>query len=244
MGAVMHPWTMATTVKEIERRLEEGRFTQHVVVNVAKAVSMQDDKKLKEAVSVCDIINFDGMGMVWAGRLLGREVPERVAGIDLYYALLKMAEERQWPVYLLGAREPVIVEVEKRIRALHPKLPIAGCHHGYFWEDEPAMVEAIRTSRAKLLFVAISSPRKETFINRWREELGVDFVMGVGGTFDVMAGVARRAPVWMQNAGLEWFFRLLQEPQRMWRRYLTTNARFLAWLMKELLLNRRGKGTV
>jgi len=92
------------------------------------------------------------------------------------------------------------------------------------------VVEEIRKSGASLLFVAITSPRKENFINHWREQLGVYFVMGVGGTFDVMAGKVKRAPKWMQNAGLEWFYRVIQEPGRMWRRYLKTNSQFL-WML-------------
>ena len=111
-------------------------------------------------------------------------------------------------------------------------LQLAGFHHGYFWEDENAVVTRIRESGARLLFVAITSPKKENFINRWRDRLGVDFVMGVGGTFDVVAGKVKRAPVWMQKSGLEWFYRVIQEPGRMWRRYLTTNLAFMLMVLK------------
>ncbi|MCY1535776.1 N-acetylglucosaminyldiphosphoundecaprenol N-acetyl-beta-D-mannosaminyltransferase [compost metagenome] len=95
------------------------------------------------------------------------------------------------------------------------------------------MVEKVRKSGAQLLFVAITSPKKENFINRWKDQLGVNFVMGVGGTFDVVAGKVKRAPVWMQNCGLEWFYRVIQEPGRMWKRYLTTNSQFAWILLKE-----------
>ncbi len=235
LGARMHPWTMEQTVREIFRRMDAGLFTQHVVVNVAKLVNMRSDVALRESVESCDIINIDGMGVVWGARLLGHHVPERVAGIDLFFRLLEEAEKRGEPVFFLGAREEVVQEAVRRLQVRYPRLKIAGWHHGYFWDDEEAVVRKIAASGATMLFVAITSPKKEQFIHRWRDRLGVRFAMGVGGTFDVVAGKVRRAPVWMQRAGLEWFFRLLQEPRRMWRRYLVTNAKFTTLLLKARL---------
>jgi N-acetylglucosaminyldiphosphoundecaprenol N-acetyl-beta-D-mannosaminyltransferase len=142
-----------------------------------------------------------------------------------------MSAQCQYPVFLLGAEEPVVKATAEVLQRKYPSLQIAGHHHGFFWNDEAAVVSIIKASGAKLLFVAITSPRKENFIHRWREELGVDFVMGVGGTFDVVAGKVMRAPVWMQRVGLEWLFRALQEPERLWKRYLTTNSQFLAMLV-------------
>ncbi len=222
----MHALSLDATVQWIDRRIAERQFTQHVVVNVAKLVSVQDDPQLAQSVRSCDIVNIDGMGVVWAARLLGHPVPERVAGIDLFLALLDLAARRGYPVFLLGARQEVVGKVAEIAAREYPGLQVAGAHHGYFWDDERAVVDKIRASGARMLFVAITSPKKENFINRWREQLGVDFVMGVGGSFDVVAGRVRRAPLWMQKAGMEWLFRLLQEPGRMWKRYLTTNARF------------------
>jgi N-acetylglucosaminyldiphosphoundecaprenol N-acetyl-beta-D-mannosaminyltransferase len=136
-------------------------------------------------------------------------------------------------VFFLGAKPDVLNKAVDNAVAQNPGLQVVGHHHGYFEDDsdeERAIVDAIRASEAKLLFVGISSPKKELFIERNRERLGVCFVMGVGGTFDVVAGKVLRAPTWMQSAGLEWLFRLMQEPRRMWRRYLETNLRF-AWLL-------------
>jgi len=226
----MHPWTMAETLAEIERRLDAGQFTQHTVVNVAKVVNAQHDPELRAAAASSDVINIDGMGVVWGARLLGDAIPERVAGIDLFLALLGLAEQRGWGVFLLGATTEVLEQTVAVVHKQHPRLAIAGSHHGYFGSDEQPVVEAVARSGAKLLFVAMSSPQKEAFIARWGPQLGVGFVMGVGGSFDVVAGKTRRAPVWMQNAGLEWVFRTWEEPRRMWRRYLSTNARF-AWMV-------------
>jgi len=217
-GVPMDAMTMAETVREIERRMSVGCFTQHVVVNVAKLVQMQTDSALAEAVKACDIINIDGAGVVLGGRFLGHSIPQRVAGIDLFHQLLVLCETSGRSVFLLGATQAVIEQAVDNLRGSYPRLRIAGFHHGYFWQDEAAMVAAIRESGADMLFVGIGSPLKERFIDRWRTELGVKFAMGVGGTFDVVSGKVRRAPVWMQQAGLEWLFRVLQEPRRLWRR--------------------------
>lgn len=224
--------TMDETVSWIGARVEQGQFTQHVVVNVAKLVNMQDDAELAASIRACDIVNIDGMGVVWGARFLGFMVPGRVAGVDLFDRLLQMAAERMFPVFLLGASDEVVSRAASVVATRHARLQIAGHHHGYFWDDEQAVVDLIRQSGAKLLFVAITSPKKENFINRWKDQLGVDFVMGVGGTFDVVAGKVRRAPVWMQRCGLEWAYRVAQEPGRMWKRYLVTNSRFLLMLLR------------
>jgi len=226
----MHTASMAQTVALIEQRLEARQFTQHVVVNVAKLVHMQTDSALADSVKSCDIVNIDGMGVVWGARFCGHQVAERVAGVDLFHQLLALSNRNAYPVFLLGATAEVVQKTAEVVQVQNPGIKIAGYHHGYFWDDEQAVVDAIRASGARLLFVAITSPKKENFINQWREQLGVDFVMGVGGTFDVVAGKVSRAPVWMQNAGLEWFYRVLQEPGRMWKRYLQTNSQF-AWLL-------------
>ncbi len=222
--------TMKETVSYIEDKVEANSFTQHVVVNVAKLVNMRKDPTLDESVRACEIINIDGMGVVLGARMLGNAVPERVAGVDLFVQLLKMCSRRGYPVFLLGAKEEIVAGARQKVEASFPDLIVAGHHHGYFWDDEESVVQSIRKSGARLLFVAITSPKKENFINRWKDELGVDFVMGVGGTFDVVAGKVKRAPLWMRNYGLEWLYRVIQEPGRMWKRYLVTNSQF-AWLL-------------
>ncbi|MGR5066509.1 WecB/TagA/CpsF family glycosyltransferase [Photobacterium sp. DNB22_13_2] len=235
LNTSMDVLSMDETVHEIKTRIDDKRFTQHVVVNVAKIVNSRKDIQLKESVESCDIINIDGMGVVWGARALGYEIPERVAGVDLFHNLIAMSAKNDLPVYLLGAKEEVVSEVKEKLSILYPNINVAGYHHGYFWDNEEDVVKQIKKSGARLLFVAITSPKKENFINKWKEQLGVDFVMGVGGTFDVVAGKVKRAPVWMQNAGLEWLYRVIQEPRRMWKRYLVTNSKFASLLLKELL---------
>ena len=238
-GIPVHSVTMGETIDFICGRLDRNCFTQHCVVNVAKLVNMRKDPELDASVRECDIINIDGMGVVLGARMLGHDVPQRVAGVDLFHELLAMSAQKGYSVFLLGAQDEVVSETARRVQQQYPELRLAGYHHGYFWDDEEAMVERIRASGAQLLFVAITSPKKENFINKWRDRLGVTFVMGVGGTFDVVAGKVQRAPLWMQKVGLEWFYSVLQEPGRMWKRYLVTNSVFAWLLLREKLRFKR-----
>lgn len=238
-GVKINPWTMDKTLSVITHGIDNNLFIQHVVVNVAKIINAQSDPELKASIEACNIVNIDGMGVVWGARLLGLKAPERVAGVDLFYRLIDLSQYKAYPVFLLGAMPDVIEKTVTNLQRQFPGLVIAGSHHGYFWDEEEKIVDRIHNSGAKLLFVAITSPRKENFINRWREQLGVNFVMGVGGTFDIVAGISKRAPLWMQQCGLEWFYRILQEPQRMWKRYLVTNSRFLFLIVREMLRSRK-----
>lgn len=235
LNSRMHTMSMTESVEVIHQSLEAGLFFQHVVVNVAKLVNMQTDKTLYDSVQACDLINIDGQGVVLGARLCGIDVPERVAGIDLFYELLKMSQEKSFSIFLLGAKPHVLEQAQRNVQKQYPKLRVAGYHHGYFWDNEQAVVNKIKESGAKLLFVAITSPKKENFINKWRDQLGVNFVMGVGGTFDVVSGNVKRAPAWMQRYGLEWLFRVIQEPRRMFMRYLVTNTKFIKYVVKEKL---------
>lgn len=245
LGVEMHNASMQETTKRIKECINEKAFTQHVVVNVAKLVTMQRDQELAESVKACDIINIDGMGVVWGARFCGHKVPERVAGVDLFHNLLGMSAANKFPVFLLGATPEVVKATVDKVEGLYPGLQVAGYHHGYFWDSEEEVVDKIAKSGARLLFVAITSPKKENFINKWKDRLGVDFVMGVGGTFDVVAGKVKRAPEWMQNTGLEWLYRVIQEPGRMWKRYLVTNSKFAYLLVREKFKAKRNiQGTL
>jgi N-acetylglucosaminyldiphosphoundecaprenol N-acetyl-beta-D-mannosaminyltransferase len=230
--------TMQQTVERCRGLIEAGRPAQHVVVNAGKVVMMQDVPGLREIIEHCDVVNADGQSVVWAGRVLGVPVPERVAGIDLMEQLLALAEDRQYRVFFLGATEEVLVAFTSEVRRRFPGMQIAGTRNGYFADDAEVAAE-ISASRTQLLFVGISSPRKEFFLAEQLPRMGPVLAMGVGGSFDVWAGKTRRAPAWMQRAGLEWFYRLLQEPRRMWKRYLVGNTRFVIVVVKEWARLRR-----
>lgn len=233
-GVPIDNLTLGETVDRIEQFIRQGSTRQHVVVNVDKLVKMQKDPALRAAVLECDLINADGQPVVWASRWLGRPLKERVAGIDLFDALVRRSAARGWRPYLLGARREVVEKAALRLQTQIPALKLAGWRDGYWRpEEEAQVVAAIRELQPEILFVAISSPRKEFFLNKWKSDLQVPFVMGVGGTFDVVAGLTKRAPQWMQRCGLEWFYRLAQEPGRMWRRYLVDDLVFFKMLWSE-----------
>ncbi len=218
--------TQDQTVARCESLIRECRPVQHVVLNASKVVLMEDDEELRGIVQRCDVVNADGQSILWAGRLLGVSIPERVTGIDLMPRLLDVAESNRWGVYFLGAREEVLDTFLEVVKARWPLLVVAGYHSGYF-EDELSIVGDIRASGARLLMVGMPSPAKERFLARNLQQIGPVFAIGVGGSFDVYAGLTTRAPAWMRRIGLEWFFRFAQEPLRLWRRYLIGNARFI-----------------
>lgn len=198
------------------------------VLNVAKAIDMRKNRKLRKSLEDADIVLADGCGIVWLTKLLGRPLPERVAGIDIMSRLLERADKKRYSVFFLGATKTVIGKVADTVKKKYPNLQIAGYRDGYFGPDEEqAIAEDIRISRADILFVGIPSPKKENFLSKWHEYMNVPVCHGVGGSFDVFAGVTKRAPVWMQRCGLEWFYRFAQEPRRLWKRYLVTNTAFV-----------------
>jgi N-acetylglucosaminyldiphosphoundecaprenol N-acetyl-beta-D-mannosaminyltransferase len=234
-GCRVDALTMDETVQWCDECIAAGVFCQHMALNTAKLVAVQRDNGLRCAVNESALVTADGQGVVWASRLLGHPLPERVTGIDLLGRLLVLAAEQGYPVFVLGARRDVLDRALDVMRVRHPALLIAGSHDGYFSEEEtPAICEEIRRSGALLLFVAMSTPRKELFLRDHGADLGVPFVMGVGGAIDVLAGRTRRAPARWQRAGLEWLYRLLQEPRRMFPRYAAANARFAVMLLRAL----------
>ena len=234
MGCWVDNLTMEETLGTVENFIHSGQPHQHVVVNVDKIVKASRDPVLRNIINGCDLINADGMPVVWASRLLGKPLKERVTGVDLFESLMERSAEKGWRVFLLGAREEVVSRVAQIYPARYPGLTIAGYRNGYWKpEDEAGVANAIAATRPDILFVAISSPKKENFLARYQAAMKIPFAMGVGGTFDVAVGLVRRAPVWMQKAGLEWFYRFLQEPRRMFRRYFIDDMAFVALFARE-----------
>jgi N-acetylglucosaminyldiphosphoundecaprenol N-acetyl-beta-D-mannosaminyltransferase len=238
-GVPVDALRMTEVVDRLRIAIERRENVQVSVINVAKVVGMRQDKILRDSVMTGDLILVDGMPLVWLSRLTGRPIPERVAGIDLMHELFKLADARGLRVYFLGAKQDVLVKVVELAKARHPAMVVAGYRDGYFTESqEQAVAEAIRDARPDVLLVAITSPKKERFMARWGERIDVPVTHGVGGSFDVMAGLTRRAPRWMQRCGLEWFYRMMQEPSRLWKRYLVSNTKFMLIAIKEIVVSR------
>lgn len=238
-GVPIAPMTMTEVLSRVDAAIAQRRRLAIGVVNAAKLVNMRRDDMLRQAVLSSDLIVADGMSVVWASRILHRPVPERVTGIDLMLRMLERGNARGYRVYCLGATEDVLDTAIARMAADYPKVVIVGRHHGYFaLENGEAIAADIAAARPDILFVAMTSPKKEQFLARWAHDVDVPVCHGVGGSFDVLAGTVRRAPEIWQRLGLEWLFRVLQEPRRLWRRYLVTNTLFCGLVITELLHQR------
>lgn len=237
LGVPVDPLDMEGTVSVLVERVERGEPTAHLGVNAANLVAARDDAGYLADLVAADLVSADGQSVVWAGRLLGSRVPERVTGIDLMHRLLDRARERRWSVYLLGARPPIVAALARQLR--DAGIDVAGFRDGYLAEAEwTAAAAEVASSGARLLFVGMPSPAKERFIVGAARPAGVPLSVGVGGSFDVLAGAVRRSPAWLQRIGMEWMFRLAQEPGRLGRRYLVTNSRF-GWLVLTAVLRSR-----
>ena len=170
---------------------------------------------LHENWRASDLVVPDGAGTVWAAHHLGHAMPERVAGYDLTQALLKRAPEKNRRVFFFGSAPGVAEKAKRKAESLYPGIRVVGVRNGYFSEaDEPGIIREIREAKPDLLLAALGVPKQEKWLKKHKDELGVPVSIGVGGTLDVMAGTAKRAPVWMQKAKLEWLFRGILQPKR------------------------------
>ena len=227
--------SMRQTLDIVEDAVANDKHIHHTVVNAGKIVLMQEDKELEKSVNEADLINADGQAVVWASKMLGSPLPERVSGIDLMEKLVKRSFEKGYRCYFLGAEEDVLSNLITLYKKKYSNNVIAGYRNGYFKKsDEKRIAKVISQSNANILFVAITSPKKEIFLNTYKKELkNINFIMGVGGSFDVIAGKVNRAPKWMQDIGFEWLYRVIQEPRRMFMRYLVGNTKFIYLVLKE-----------
>ena len=236
LGMPVNAVTMDEVVDLADRSIASGERLVLGVLNAAKLVNCRKNPVLRKSLMQADIIVADGVPIVWLSRLTGKPLPERVAGIDIMYRLLKLSNEKSYSVYLLGARAAVVEKVAQWAKRSYPDLRIAGFRDGYFGPaDEEQVARQIKKSAPDILLVAITSPRKENFLKKWHRVMDVPVCHGVGGSFDVVAGVTKRAPAWMQKCGLEWLFRVIQEPRRMWKRYLVTNTAFIKLSVSAIL---------
>ena len=241
-GCPVDPVTMADAESRILAAMRSGRKLCHTSLNVAKLIKMRSDALLRDDVMSGDLITADGMGIVLGAKVVGHPVPERVSGIDVMDRTLALCAQHGLRPYILGARQEVLETAIVNLRRRYDGLNPAGWRNGYFDVDEEEdIVKEINASGADCLFVALPTPMKENFLARHHDALKPAFVMGVGGSIDVFAGLVRRAPGWVQRSGFEWLFRLIQEPGRMWKRYLSTNTQFLFWVMAALLFRAVGR---
>lgn len=234
------PLTLPQTVDAIFSLLGAGKRGWLCTVNVAILMMMRTDARLQNFVDRAALLVADGQPLIWCASWFGQSLPERVTGGDLVNALCDRAAREGKRVYLLGATEEIVAKVAQRLRERCTNLHVENAG-GYFTKnDAPARADRIRASGSDILFVGMGVPRQENFLEEQWDRLDVGMAIGVGGSFDVLAGLRTRAPNWMQKIGMEWLFRLIQEPRRLFRRYLVTNSQFLWLVLFALLTRNRG----
>lgn len=228
--------TFMDTVRLVEEYIKRKIPLHLIGVNADKINALNKEEHLKRIVNSCGIINADGASVVLASRFLKKPLPERVAGIDLMLKLIELSAEKGYRVYLLGAKQEIIEKTAQELKSRYPKLILAGIHNGYFKEPNwPEISDELKAVKPDLVFVGITSPLKEYLIEYLQNEGNKCVFMGVGGSFDVISGEIPRAPIWMQKMNLEWLFRVIQEPRRLFMRYFTGNAVFMWAVLKEKL---------
>jgi len=239
LGFMVDKMTLHQCVERLVAGIPARRCQHIVLVNAAKIVHAREDAELAQIIRTADLVGADGVPIVWTSQLLAQPLPGRVNGTDLMNQLIKVAAERGYRIYMLGSTPELIERAAVNVQKLYPKLQIAGYRHGYFSsaEQEREAVAAIAASRADILLVGMSTPMKEKWVRKYKNDLATPVIHGVGGSFDILAGYVKRAPLWMQCSGLEWFYRVLQEPKRLWRRYLVTNSIYLGLWLPQVVVN-------
>lgn len=214
--------------------IDQGHKGYIVTPNASHIVLHQKSQEFKNAYKNAGLILADGMSLIWASRLLGNPIQEKITGIDLFYLLAPLAKQRGQSVYFLGGDEDVIRGVVDHARTKFDGLNISGWHHGYF-TDHDVMVQEINEAAPDILFIALGFPRQEKWICENIDRLNIKVAICVGGIFDILSGKKKRAPHCLQTIGMEWFWRLIHEPRRLWRRYLLGNPEFICLVLKEML---------
>lgn len=225
LGVPFDQVTAADSLRIIGQMIASGRPHYAATANVDFVVQALGDVELRRILADADLVLCDGMPLVWASRLLGNALPERVAGSDLVPQLLGEAERQGWRVFFLGGTNESVARAAENVQARHPRLQLVGAYSPPFKAllemDHDGIVQRVRVARPDILLVAFGCPKQEKWISMQFKQAGVPLSIGVGATIDFLAGSVRRAPLWMQRTGVEWIFRLLQEPRRLFRRYIT-----------------------
>jgi N-acetylglucosaminyldiphosphoundecaprenol N-acetyl-beta-D-mannosaminyltransferase len=240
LGCPIDLYTSTDLLIELDSAIvrKAGPYVIHFV-NGNKIAKAHEDLAMRDILWRGDYVLADGQPLLPMARMLGIQIPERIDGIGLMHKLLSLADEKQYRIYLLGGRQEIVGKCLAIIQQRYPNVRIAGSRNGYFQQtDLPEIIAQINTVSPDILFIGIGSPAKEQLADQWKKQIHTTIIQGVGGSFDVLAGLVPRAPLWMQRLGLEWLYRVLQEPRRMFWRYAKTNAQCL-WIFGCALVRRR-----
>ena len=215
LGVKVDPVTMSQAVSRVQDYMDARQNVLIATANAEMIMRATHDKKLQDILNDAALVVPDGAGTVWAAHHLGHDMPERVAGFDLAQELMRIAPHKKWRIFFFGSAPGVAEKAKTKAEALYPGIEIVGVRNGYFSAaDEPEIIEEIKAAKPDLLLAALGVPKQEKWLYQHKAELGVPVSIGVGGTLDVMAGVMKRAPLWMQKAKLEWLFRGMLQPKR------------------------------
>lgn len=215
LGVNVDPVTMSQAVAQVQDYMDEKQNVLIATANAEMIMRATHDKELQDILNDAALVVPDGAGTVWAAHHLGHDMPERVAGFDLAQELMRIAPKKKRRVFFFGSAPGVAEKAKAKAEELYPGIEIVGVRNGFFTEkDEPEIIAQIKEAKPDLLLAALGVPKQEKWLYKHKEELGVPVSIGVGGTLDVMAGVMKRAPLWMQKAKLEWLFRGMLQPKR------------------------------
>ncbi|MBS5116130.1 MAG: WecB/TagA/CpsF family glycosyltransferase [Erysipelotrichaceae bacterium] len=220
--------SMDETVDLVNQYIKTNTPLHLIGVNADKINELNKNQKMKEIVNKCGIINADGASVVLASKFLNKKLPERVAGIDLMDRIVELCSKENYSVYLLGAKEEVVSKTKTVLEQKYKGVNIIGFRNGYFDYDQwDKIADELLSLNPDVIFVGITSPLKE-YLVEFLQNKGLNSVlMGVGGSFDVISGSIPRAPLWVQKINMEWMFRVIQEPKRLFKRYFVGNFTFI-----------------
>ena len=238
-GIKINNLNMQEAINKIEALIKEGRPSYIVTPNAAHIVLLQKDAEFRKVYENAALVLADGMPLIWVSKFLGVPLKEKISGSDLVPKLCEVSAKKGFKVFLLGGRPNAALKSAKNLKKKYSGLQIAGIYSPPFGfekdkTENDTIIKMIVRSKPDILFIGLGAPKQEKWIYAHYKELNIPVSIGVGGTFDFVAGIVKRAPKWMQEVGLEWFFRFLQEPKRLWKRYLIGNTIF-TWLVLKTL---------
>lgn len=229
--------TMDETLQAIDRLIKENKSAYVVTPNVDHIVQLETNKELQDVYANASLILTDGKPLLWIAKMYGTPIKEKISGSDLFPLLCKMAAEKKYRMYFLGAAEGVAAKAANNLTKRYPGLMVVGTYSPpYGFEKDVAemkrIIRMIKDAQPHILIVGLGCPKQEKFILKYKDKLGVPISLGLGASFDFEAGSIKRAPKWMRNCGMEWLFRITQDPKRMFKRYVIDDRKIIGLILK------------
>lgn len=239
-GVVIDNLSMAETLAAIEGLVQQGKPCYVTNPNVDIIIRYNSDPEFADYYNGGALCLVDGMPILWAAKFFGRPLKEKISGSDLVPKVCELANQRGYQLFFLGGRPGAAQAAKETLLQTLPDLKVVGTYAPPFGFERDQMelnkiAQMIKDAKPDILFVGLGAPKQERWIKKYHQELGVPVSMGVGVTFEFIAGIVKRAPKWMQNTGLEWFWRLCMEPGRLWKRYLLDDPQFFMIILKQKL---------